>query len=247
MNTGNTKLANFYSKDDSGIVVKECELSFSKKYGLCYREGTSDKKMLGEGSLDYKLLNCKDKIVMDCGANIGGFVRKACNDSAKEVYCYEPEQFNVLVLHENVNLLRNKYNTKINVIEAALISTDDESITFNVNGNKTSACSGSVNKTINSTSITVNAVNFWNELERIKPQIIKMDIEGGEYDILTKEFPDYVEEVAIELHGWRNESHKAMNAYIESIQSNKNYEIASLKRITVFRKERLSILHLKRI
>lgn len=238
---------NYYSNDEHGnVVIKECLLSLSKKYELYYRKNTSDLKMLKESWSDYINVNCKDKVVMDCGANVGGFVSKSCVDGAKEVYCFEPEPFNVSVLKENIDILKQKFKTNITLIDAALIGSNEDNITFNISGAKTSACSGTVIKTRRSIPLSVKAVNFWNELERIKPQIVKIDVEGGEYGFLTKEFPDYVEEVALELHGWRTESYNQMMSYIESIKNNSKYEIVNLEFIKVFNKNSLALLHFKK-
>lgn len=243
----NTLYGSNYTKDSDGkIVVTTQPLLVSKKYGMLYRKDTCDLRMLNEGTSDYTTIDCKDKIVMDCGANIGGFVRAACISGAKEVHCYEPEPFNLNVLNENVGLLNKEYNTKISVNGAALVANDDDIVTFNINGSNNSACSGSLLKIAASIPLTVKAVNFFNELDRIRPQIIKMDIEGGEYDLIHQEFPQYVEEVAIELHGWRKETHKKMMSYIESIQTNPKYDIVSLKYIKVFGNDSLAIMHFKR-
>ena len=49
--------------------------------------------------------------------------------------------------------------------------------------------------------ISVDARNFWDTLHQNRPQILKVDIEGGEYDFMFEEkLPPYVEQLAIELH-----------------------------------------------
>lgn len=243
----NQEIGHFYSNDEEGnVIVKEIPLSISKKHQLYYRKDTSDLNMLKESWKDYINVDCKDQVVMDCGSNIGGFISKACIDGALAVYAYEPEQFNFDVLSKNVSILKEKFNTQIEIINSALIGSNASYVTFNINGAKTSACSGSVIKTRRSIELNVKAVNFWDELERIRPSIVKMDIEGGEYGVLTKDFPEYVKEVALELHGWRIESNRQMMDYIESIKSNPLYEIVNLEFIKVFSKPKLALLHFKR-
>ena len=243
----NQEIGHFYSNDvDGNVIVKEIPLSISKKHQLYYRKDTSDLNMLKESWKDYINVNCKDQVVMDCGSNIGGFISKACIDGALSVHAYEPEQFNFDVLSKNVSILKEKFNTQIEIINSALVGSYASNITFNISGAKTSACSGSVIKTRRSIPLTVKATNFWNELERIKPSIVKMDIEGGEYDVLTQDFPEYVKEVALELHGWRNETFRLMMDYIDSIKNNESYEIVNLEFINVFKKPKLALLHFKR-
>ena len=49
--------------------------------------------------------------------------------------------------------------------------------------------------------LTVDAANFWKKVKEHKPQVLKVDVEGGEYDFMFQEdMPDYVEQIAIELH-----------------------------------------------
>lgn len=243
----NNLIGNYYANDEEGsVIIKECELSFNKKYQLYVRKETSDLAMLKESWSDYINVNCKNQVVMDCGSNIGGFINKACNDGALSVHAYEPENFNFDVLSKNVSILKEKFNTQIEIINSALVGSYASNITFNISGAKTSACSGSVIKTRRSIPLTVKATNFWNELERIKPSIVKMDIEGGEYDVLTQDFPEYVKEVALELHGWRNETFRLMMDYIDSIKNNESYEIVNLEFINVFKKPKLALLHFKR-
>lgn len=243
----NQEVGHFYVNDaDGNVVVKEIPLSISKKHQLYYRKDTSDLNMLKESWKDYINVDCKDQVVMDCGSNIGGFISKACIDGALSVHAYEPENFNFDVLSKNVSILKEKFNTQIEIINSALVGSYASNITFNISGAKTSACSGSVIKTRRSIPLTVKAINFWGELDRIRPSIVKIDIEGGEYDILTQDFPDYVKEVALELHGWRVESRAQMMDYIETIKSNPLYEIINLEFINVFNKPSLALLHFKR-
>jgi hypothetical protein len=50
-------------------------------------------------------------------------------------------------------------------------------------------------------TMTVNTVRFWEELERVRPSILKMDIEGAEWEILEgREIPDFVKALFIEVH-----------------------------------------------
>lgn len=243
----NQEVGHFYVNDaDGNVVVKEIPLSISKKHQLYYRKDTSDLNMLKESWKDYINVDCKDQVVMDCGSNIGGFISKACIDGALSVHAYEPENFNFDVLSKNVSILKEKFNTQIEIINSALVGSYASNITFNISGAKTSACSGSIIKTRRSIPLTVKAINFWGELDRIRPSIVKIDIEGGEYDILTQDFPDYVKEVALELHGWRVESRAQMMDYIETIKSNPLYEIINLEFINVFNKPSLALLHFKR-
>ena len=56
--------------------------------------------------------------------------------------------------------------------------------------------------------ITVNSINFLQELHKYKPSVLKIDCEGGEYDILRIPLPNFVKQVTVEIHltkkEWRN-------------------------------------------
>ena len=53
--------------------------------------------------------------------------------------------------------------------------------------------------------IKVNAINFNEILNKIKPTTVKMDCEGSEYNLLDKPLPDYVKKITIEIHLTRKE------------------------------------------
>ena len=57
-----------------------------------------------------------------------------------------------------------------------------------------------------STTISVPGLSFSSLLEKYKPEILKIDIEGKEYDILDSipEIPEFVEIVGIEFHNTRS-------------------------------------------
>lgn len=228
------------------IEVNTCNLKLNKRMGLWYRPDTCDLKMLKDGSGDYPTINCKDRIVFDCGSNVGGFLLKACEEEAKEVYAFEPEDFNFDILKVNAEILKSRYETKIHLIQKAIVPDDAETLQFNVTGSRNSACAGSLMRINGSVPITVECINFWKKLDEVKPDLIKMDIEGAEYMFIDRDFPEYVKEVVMELHGFKKEQNVLMHQYIERIKNDPNFEIVSLKFVSVFFKESLALLHYKR-
>lgn len=242
-------MANFYTKDcDGNTIVAAVPLKLHKRSGIFYRPKTSDAKMIRESSGDYATVNCFGKVVMDCGANIGGFIRKACHDGAKKVISFEPEPFNFEVLSENAKLLKTTFpETEIEVRNFALCNSDDSELTFNLNASSHSACSGSLIKTNKSFPVKVNACNFWEKVNELRPQILKIDIEGAEYSLIEREFPAFVEEVAFELHGFKLELREKMFAYIKSIEENPKYQVISKQIIMVFNEPKIALLHFRRV
>ena len=67
-------------------------------------------------------------------------------------------------------------------------------------------------------SIEVETVSFSDLINEIKPNKIKIDVEGAEYDFLPFEFPSFVERLVMEIHfqyypSWRKlgrEVHESM-------------------------------------
>jgi FkbM family methyltransferase len=205
------KVFKYFDKD---LNIIETELGYYKRFDLSFRPNTSDKTMIKEGYGDYPTIDFTDKVVFDCGANIGSFSARAMRHGAKSIIAYEPEEFNFAVLEENIGK-----NPIVNLIRAALINSDEPTISFYLGKSKNSACSGTTNPSKRKIELVVPAINFYSEVEKYKPSVIKLDIEGGEYKILMDYvFPDYVKEVAVELHGMSKEHNKLMYVLDELLQ-----------------------------
>lgn len=186
--------------------------------GLYYRVGTSDEKMLKESNIknassDYSMLKLfDDMVIMDIGANVGGFAARLAS-KAKRIVCYEPDPSNFEVLKMNTEKFPN-----VELVHGAIIKGNDPTVTFYMTKSKSANCSGSVYRGRRSVEQTVPAINFASELERIQPNFLKIDIEGSEYDLLTEDLPECVKEVIIEIHHSTDkltEKYKVLLAYFE--------------------------------
>lgn len=140
----------------------------------------------------------QDKVVMDCGANIGCFSVRIMELGAKYVHCYEPNETCVELLKLNLQSFPNS-----TIVQAALIGSDEEKeLDFYY---KESLLEASTLRKKQSRfhykTTRVKGISFWAELERIRPQILKIDIEGEEWNLLTKQIPDFVEVLIAEFHG----------------------------------------------
>ena len=136
--------------------------------------------------------------VMDCGAFIGTFTAACLEQRAWHVTCYEAAPKNAGILRMNMA----RYGTHVTLIEKALTATDAQIVTLNMSG-----FSGTNSilppTTTKSKSIEVPALNFRRELLRVRPQVLKLDVEGAEYDLLESlEVGDLasVESLFIEFH-----------------------------------------------
>lgn len=160
------------------------------KTGLWCRENTLDEYVIKEQS-SYKefFALMEGKRVADIGANIGAFAYNALKAGANEVVCFEPDP-------DNVKMFR-KQNLNAKLISRA-VADKTGTREFYVNTGK--------NKGLHSLQpyrgrdvIKVRTVSFQEVLERYKPQLVKIDIEGGEYG-LNLNLPEYVEAICIEIH-----------------------------------------------
>jgi FkbM family methyltransferase len=162
----------------------------------------------------------KGKKVMDCGAHIGTFSLRALEEGASRVYAYEP--FPACVEALNLNLT----GKPAEIIPKALVKRGEggKTLDFHYREERLEGASllhkGANQKRWNYQTMTVATVDFWNELQRIKPNILKMDIEGVEWDIIDEPLPDFVEALFIEVHGLYSKGPLAALDFIERIFPN---------------------------
>jgi FkbM family methyltransferase len=146
--------------------------------------------------------------VFDIGANSGLFSLLAINKGAKKVYAFEPNQESL------VNLKYLVKDLNVEVIDKA-VYTKDEDLTFYIDPNNTTIGSISADHIKNNGSsvekITVPAISLKTFIEQNnidKISLLKMDIEGAEYDIienLEDEVFEKIDNFLIEFHNNTNE------------------------------------------
>jgi len=165
-----------------------------KKTGLYYRPETFDLSVIREVyGKSYKLLfeNAKGKKVLDLGGNVGAFAKAVSEYGAEFVYSFEPDP-------ENAKLFRKQDIPNCKLYEYAVADKSGTADFYlNVGTNKGMH---SLQRRRGRECIQVKTVAFEKVLNKIKPDIIKMDIEGGEYYLDFDLVPDCVELLAIELH-----------------------------------------------
>lgn len=158
-----------------------------------------DKGIVDEINRTYMwmLKNPDEDIIMDIGGNIGCFAYFAGKKGYKNLVCYEPEPSNFNLLMKNTEHLDN-----CEIINKAIMTSteDNPTIDFFIPKNRRNMGSCSALIKGGRDKISVNTINFQDELNRIKPNILKIDCEGGEYDILKTPLPDYVKKITLEIH-----------------------------------------------
>lgn len=227
------------------FTVAETELESHKRCGLGYRPNTSDKAMLNDCLNNYDALPLgPDDVVFDLGANIGGFVWMCKAAGVKDVFAWEPDLFNFDVLEENCGDLDG-----VRLYHKAMVNDPKEKdVTFVIKDNANGACSGSVNETKNESVVfhkqRVLTSDFHTWLDMIRPNILKIDIEGGEYDLMDRPLPDYVQYVAFELHGMNKKSYLKMLRLYAAMSD--EWDLVELDPEVVFNKLQLINVILRR-
>lgn len=139
----------------------------------------------------------KGDTIMDVGAYIGTFTAAALEQGAKWAVCYEAAPKNAALLRENME----RYGSRVSICEYAVVAGNELEVQLTMSG--FSGANSVIPSPNRKKHITVPAVNFRGELARIKPTVLKMDIEGGEYPILDSLQPrDFrcVNSIFIEFH-----------------------------------------------
>lgn len=181
------------------------QLVRSAKYGLLGRPDTCDEMVMGEIDRSYRDLKInKDDVVFDIGGNIGAFAAWAA-PKCQQVISFEPDADNFAVLTQNIAVHNN-----VTAHNCALVGHNNPTVEFFTNDTGRNKGLHSLVVTGGRTRHVVHALNFQDMLNKYRPTVIKCDIEGGEYDILLdKPLPEYVRELAIEIHLqkiiWRND------------------------------------------
>ena len=139
-------------------------------------------------------------VVLDVGAYVGTFARLAAGHGAR-VISIEPDPDNYALLLRNVDGLTN-----VATVQAAVVGhVDGETVELL---RALAPYGHSVNRGGRYGSTTVRAVEFAELLKTHEPTVVKIDIEGGEWNLLALwDLPDCVRVVAMELHltrkAWR--------------------------------------------
>lgn len=144
-----------------------------------------------------KVIVSDGDVVMDCGSCIGTFAAAVLEAGASKVFCYEPEPRNASVL--SANLVH--YGDRAVVIEAALVADDADAATLHLSG--FTGAHGVTDKRKPHKSITVKTRNFRKELLFRRPAVVKLDVEGSEYELLNSLKPRDLKSVRcmfIEFH-----------------------------------------------
>jgi FkbM family methyltransferase len=209
------------------------ERIYGKGLTAFVRPETSDPFVFQEvTSNTYRKLNIHvSDIVLDIGMNIGIFSCLAIQRGAKRVIGFEAEPKNYEIALENIRL--NGCTSRCNPINLAVVGNKDTQRDFFINVKKNKGAHSLVEKRGRDV-IKVNCIDINDILEKYKPTVMKMDIEGGEYELIKsiKSFRG-IREFIFEFHHAHLNDIKTHEKHFELIEiMERHYEIVEARRET---------------
>jgi len=161
------------------------------KKGLWIRPETSDRYVEGQVR-DYKFNYAGGPTVLDLGANIGAFSAKAFKEGAGKVIAVEPMPTSFFML------AKNTVGKNVVLLQAACVNNPSAGPDMDIFVSKAhTMCS--LYKIKGRGTMKVPVIQFQDLLDKHKPAIIKIDVEGSEFELMQLDMPDYVKQMAVEF------------------------------------------------
>ena len=167
---------------------------------MVVREGVKNDKSVLKEVESYSIINVAGKHVLDIGAHIGGYCVLAFQLGAKSVTAIEPDPRNLKLL--KLNCQKNIPKDRYQILEGAAVGTKFKKNTVTLYTKPTSSRNSVLLK--KGVPVDVPALR-WSEILKLKKfGAIKLDCEGGEYDLLLGDkdtaLPESVKSIVMELH-----------------------------------------------
>lgn len=174
------------------------QVEYSQTRDLFIRPETFDDTIAAEVTTYKHLLPALGGTLLDVGGNIGVVARWWLKSGGTRVISVEPEPENADLLRQNLA----SFGVRATVIEAAAVNREapvsmDLFITNGVNKG-----SHTLRPTRGREKITVRTVPLSALIETYEPDVVKIDIEGGEFTLIREilSLPLHVRRLAIEYH-----------------------------------------------
>lgn len=171
---------------------------FSEKRDLYLRPETFDDSVAAEVS-GYKLLNPRDGgTLLDIGGNIGAVSRWWLKNGGDRVVSVEPEPENAQLLRKNLE----EFGDRATVYEAAAVNRSAPKTLNLFLNNGINKGAHTIRETRGRNTVEVQTVPLFDLIEQHNPNAVKIDIEGGEFQLLDEilSLPPQVTRFAIEYH-----------------------------------------------
>ena len=170
----------------------------------------------------------KTDVVLDVGAHIGAYSALVA-ERVKKVVAIEPDPQNYRLLVRNTGRIKNVVRTR-----AAVVHDSDFGRTRLYEARWSTMHSSAQIR--GRKHISVPAVSFRSLLRTHRPTVLKIDIEGGEYDLMDEllNLPKRVRVIAAELHLGRNEwlrnAHSLLDVWDEQFDLVKHPRVGPYER-----------------
>jgi len=161
--------------------------------------------------LDYPLTD--KSIVIDAGGYEGGWAAKIAEKFDCTIYIFEP-------VHVFTEQIRSRFidNPKIHVYELALGAADGYAEIHLANDGSSVHTSGGDTEPIH----VVDASQFFQDLDLSKIDLMKINIEGGEYDLLPNlirsKYVQLIRDIQVQFHDFVPEAAEKAETIRESLR-----------------------------
>ena len=174
------------------------EFTYSSKRDLYLRPETFDDTVASEVSSYKKLMPELGGTLLDIGGNIGAVARWWLKKGGEEVVAVEPEPENAILLRKNLE----EFGDRATVYEAAAVNRYAPGTLNLFLTNGVNKGSHTLREVRGRNTVEVKTVPLFDLIDNHKPNAVKIDIEGGEYDLVQEIFalPATVTRFAIEYH-----------------------------------------------
>lgn len=208
------------------LDINDIEIENHLKNPTSYIDCIVNKQINTDKIYDFFFKDKKNLTVIDAGANVGMFSIH-CSPVSKVVYAIEPTPSHFKMLKK----ITEKFNNIV-PINCALWK-ENNSLNFYEIGNNSTAnsavLSGGANKVITVEGKTLKKIVDENNISHI--DLLKIDIEGAEFEILSEEFLEYcsniVDNMFIEVHPVSGKCHdfNSCQSKVKQIFNNFKYKI----------------------
>jgi FkbM family methyltransferase len=118
-----------------------------------------------------------EDVVMDCGGCVGTFSAACLEQGASRAVVYEPVGKNFDALSDNLR----RYGNRVETIAQALVPDKSRYVDMFLSGfSGAHSVAGKTGQRV----VSVPAACFRDELLRVRPHVLKLDVEGAEYGLI---------------------------------------------------------------
>jgi FkbM family methyltransferase len=145
----------------------------------------------------YKKLHCKNKVVVDIGANIGDTAIYFALNGADKVYAYEPYPYSFRLAVKNINYNKIQNATILNE------GVSQKTKTILINPQFTNMGNSALKASVRGKKIRIVNLDYIVKKYSIKNAVLKIDCEGCEYGCIigaSKEAIKCFDEMLLEYH-----------------------------------------------